>query len=104
YVIKLLLGMRGCAVFRSILALLLHLVHNTKQGRKLADLLCCHCYVESKRGRNPPSVKCTNRMSAPRRLRIPVSCLGARASRTLRHESTTGQIWRDRGGGKALHA
>src|SRR5882724_7525395 len=37
-------------------------------------------------------------------LRIPVSCLGARASGRLRYESTTGQIWRDRGRGKALHA
>src|SRR6266567_5322989 len=37
-------------------------------------------------------------------LRIPVSCLGARASRTLRYESTTGQIWRNRGRGKVLHA
>src|SRR5215471_1232575 len=26
------------------------------------------------------------------------------ASRTLRYESTTGEIWRDRGRGKALHA
>src|SRR5207253_8386904 len=31
-------------------------------------------------------------------------CLGAQASGTLRNESTTGQIWRDRGRGKALHA
>jgi ribonuclease BN (tRNA processing enzyme) len=30
-----------------------------------------------------------------------VSCLGARASGTLRYESTTDQIWRDRGRGKA---
>src|SRR6266513_1050379 len=37
-------------------------------------------------------------------LRIPVSCLGARASGRLRYESTTGQIWRGRGRGKALHA
>jgi len=31
-------------------------------------------------------------------------CFGDRASGTLRYERTTGQIWRDRGGGKALHA
>src|SRR6266480_2707072 len=35
---------------------------------------------------------------------IHVSCLEARANRRLRYESTTGQIWRDRGRGKALHA
>jgi hypothetical protein len=28
-------------------------------------------------------------------LRIPVSCLGARASGRSRYESATGQIWRD---------
>src|SRR5438093_1396322 len=31
-------------------------------------------------------------------------CLGDRASGRLRYESTTGEIWRDRGRGKALHA
>ena len=36
--------------------------------------------------------------------KIPVSCLGGRANGTLGYESTTGQIWRDRGRGKALHA
>src|SRR5262249_40241180 len=34
---------------------------------------------------------------------IPVSCLGARASGALRYASAIGQIWRDRGRGKALY-
>jgi hypothetical protein len=34
---------------------------------------------------------------------IPASCLGDRASGTLRYEGATGQIWRDRSRGKALH-
>jgi Fe-S-cluster-containing dehydrogenase component len=39
----------------------------------------------------------------------PTVCIGCKAcevacSGTLRNESTTGQIWRDRGRGQALHA
>src|SRR5262249_46627786 len=37
-------------------------------------------------------------------LRIRASCPEARASTTLRYEGTTGEIWRDRGRGKTLHA
>src|SRR4029453_8398583 len=33
-----------------------------------------------------------------------IDCLGDRASGTLRYESTTDQIWRDRGRGRALQA
>jgi hypothetical protein len=33
-----------------------------------------------------------------------ISCRGTPASGTLRHESATGHIWRDRGRGKALYA
>src|SRR6266446_6015552 len=36
-------------------------------------------------------------------LRTLSRCLGPQASGTLRNESTTGQIWRGRGRGKALH-